>query len=477
MPVRIFKMLKSEMASPISLLINASFKFGRFPDSLKIARITPIFKKGDNKFVGNYRPIASLPYISKIFERSVANRLASFFKKFSIINKSQFGFQKHKSTCDALINLSGKIYENLNKKEHTINVLIDLSKAFDTVKNEVLLAKLYNYGIRGLPLSWFRSFISDRKQYVKIGNSNSSLRSVNIGVPQGSILAPILFLIYINDLANVSEILSPTLFADDTTLTISHNNYTQMVTDLNAELKLINEWTKSNRLTINVDKTEMILITNRQCNNGDNDIKLDDQYLKFTENCMFLGVKLDNKLTFCSHIKYITSKLARSTGIFYKIRDNFTLSAKLNFYYAFMYPFFSYNIIVWGGTFPTHLKPLITQQKRFIRLMADADMVAHTNPYFYQFKILKLHDVYRYFMSIYMFNLIKVGTYKITHGRVTRNMNLAQPSFQRLTLTQHSVSYAGPKIWNEIPQCIRNISSLQLFKKKFRSFLINQYNS
>ena len=109
--------------------------------------------------------------------------------------------------------------------------------------------------------------------------------------------------------------------------------------------------------------------------------------------------------------------------------------------------------------------------------MADADMVAHTNPYFYQFKILKLHDVYRYFMSIYMFNLIKVGTYKITHGRVTRNMNLAQPSFQRLTLTQHSVSYAGPKIWNEIPQCIRNISSLQLFKKKFRSFLINQYNS
>ena len=199
-------------------------------------------------------------------------------------------------------------------------------------------------------------------------------------------------------------------------------------------------------------------------------------------------MKLDNKLTFCSHIKYITSKLARSTGIFYKIRDNFTLSAKLNFYYAFMYPFFSYNIIVWGGTFPTHLKPLITQQKRFIQLMADADMVAHTNPYFYQFKILKLHDVYRYFMSIYMFNSIKVGTYKTAHERVTRNMNLAQPLFQRLTLTQHSVSffltlsensvsYAGPKIWNEIPQCIRNISSLQLFKKKFRSFLINQYNS
>ena len=477
LPVKMFKQLAYELAKPICILINLSFKSGSFPASLKIARITPIFKKGNKKMVENYRPIASLPYISKIFERIMANRLLSFFNKFNFISKFQYGFLKNKSTCDALINLTELIYDGLDNRDYILNILIDLSKAFDTVNHSILIDKLFIYGIRGLPLMWLKSYLKDRKQYVGIGDSASSLKTLNLGVPQGSILGPLLFLIYINDLPSVSEVLSPTLFADDTTLTIAHPNYDELVEKVNYELKPIISWTQANRLTVNVNKTEMILITNRSQTNTDDQIILNDEFLKFNESVMFLGVKIDRGLTFSSHISYITNKLSKSTGIFYRIRDNLNEKARIKFYYGFMYPLISYNILAWGGTYDTYLNSVIVQQKKIIRLIANADRLAHTTPLFHQYKILKIVDVYRYFISVYIFKARKSGLFTSDPVRLTRNMDSAVPTFRRLTSTQHSVSFAGPNIWNHLPENIRLIDKLPKFKFELKNYLLDQYSS
>ena len=279
-----------------------------------------------------------------------------------------------------------------------------------------------------------------------------------------------------NDVTSISETLYPTLFADDTTFSVSNNDYSSLVSNLNHELQIFNEWTVANRLTINVTKTELLIISNCKPDNSDHDIHLNNEFLKYSDTCSFLGVTLDNKLNFSNHIKSISSKLAKNTGIYYKIRENFTVEASLNFYYGFIFPFISYNIIVWGATYPTHLNPIIIQQKRFIRLMAGVERSAHTTPIFFKFKILKLLDVYRYFTLIYMFHALKKGIYTVRHDRATRNSDMASSSFHRLTLSQHCISFAGPKIWNEIPCYIRNIESLTLFKRKLKQYLVDQYS-
>ena len=236
-PVSIFKRVKDIICAPLMKLINASFKHGIFPSSMKLARVTPVYKKIDPKFCSNYRPISSLPYVSKIYERLMTNRIISFFNKHSLFSEKQYGFLKGRSTQGALMNLTENIYDALDVYEHNISILIDLKSAFDTVNHSILLSKLSLYGIRGVPLNWIKSYLSDRRFYVSLNGSSSSEKILNIGIPQGSILEPLFFINYNNELPKVSNILTTTLFADDTTFSISNNNYENMKSILNKELK------------------------------------------------------------------------------------------------------------------------------------------------------------------------------------------------------------------------------------------------
>ena len=284
-PIWLLKRLSAVLSEPLAKLINSSISSGIFPECLKVATIVPIFKKGEVTNMSNYRPIALLPTFSKIFEKCISTRLMNFLQRSNIITTQQFGFLKGKSTIDAFISLTEYIYTCLNSKEHCIGIFIDLKKAFDTVNHAILLSKLNQYGVRGLPLQWLASYLRDRRQCVTINGYCSSEKTLNVGVPQGSILGPVLFLIYINDLPNVASRFWPILYADDTTLLINDADYVKLKETINSELPKICEWCLANRLTLSMDKTYAMLFTNRRQATANNvPIYMNDEIMKFKDN-------------------------------------------------------------------------------------------------------------------------------------------------------------------------------------------------
>ena len=208
----VVKSIRKFIISPLAHICNLSFATGIFPDELKIANVVPIFKSGDEMVFSNYRPVSALPVFSKVIERLMYNRLLKYINENKLSYKYQFGFQKGKSTHMALIALIDKISEALENGDCVIGIFLDFSKAFDTIDHSILLQKLSFYGIQGVILSWFENYLSNRKQYVTYNGIKSKTEKVNCGVPQGSILGLLLFLIYINDLSTVSEACMSILF-------------------------------------------------------------------------------------------------------------------------------------------------------------------------------------------------------------------------------------------------------------------------
>ena len=476
LPVRLLKRFCNILVIPITILIENSISKGEFPEVLKIARITPIHKEGSFTEPSNFRPISSLFYLSKIYEKFFSQRLIKFCDKHSLISPRQFGFQRGVSTSDALMSLTEDIYSALDKKMHFLAAIIDVKKAFDCVNHNILLNKLERYGVRGIPLIWLKSYLADRKCFVEVSSYKSSLNTFNIGVPQGSILGPLLFLIYVNNLANFSNTMQTQLFADDTIVFNSGTDMETLIASTNEELIKLNDWTQANKLTIHGGKTKLLIVSNRVTTQYNPSISITGNVIYRTNCCKYLGVYLDSRLTFNDHIRYINGKISRHTGILYKIKDYLPMKTKLDYYYAYIYPYLSYNIIIWGGSFQTHLKPLITQQKRTIRTIANAGYRDHTDPLFKQLKILKLKDIYDFHLGTYMFHARNRGEYATQSNIRTRGSisNRALPVFHGLSTTDHAVSSRGPKLWNTLPLYLRSINTYKSFRKSLKEYLLNR---
>ena len=247
------------LVTPLAYITNLSLIEGIFPSELKIAQVLPLYKNNDPMLFNYYRPISLLPFFSKLFERLMYNRLIDFIEKHHLLYQFQFGFCKNHSTFMALVILLEKITEALDNSEFAICILIGFRKAFDTVKHNILLQKLYHYRIRGNALQWFNSCLSNRHQYINYNNTSSDMKLITCGVPQGSILGPLLFLLYIYDIASVSSILFSILFADDTTLFYSSKKFHELSDVVNNELRKMIEWLNVKRLSLNIDKPHFMI--------------------------------------------------------------------------------------------------------------------------------------------------------------------------------------------------------------------------
>ena len=357
------------------------------------------------------------------------------------------------------------------------------SKAFDTVNHNILLSKLDHYGIRLSAKDWFSSYLSKRQQYVSYNGQKSSLSPIGCGVPQGSILGPLLFLIYINDIVHSSRYLKFVLFADDSNLYASNNNLHALITMLNKELESVRKWIFSNKLTLNINKTHYIIFHRRKINSHIPPIMFGNSVLERVQCTKFLGVTIQENLKWDKHIQSVSDKVNKLCGILYLTRHQFTASALNQIYYSLIYPNLTYCITVWGASAKSRINQITLAQKRVIRTIKKLKRRDHTNESFAIMKILKFADIVNYFHAVYVFkslNGIKNNSY--IHRRVNapynlRNGDTLRTPIPRSTQSQKFISHHGAKVWNTLPYNIRNKNSLSSFKSSLKSLYIATYNN
>ena len=351
----------SPVIEPIlAKIFNEMVESSIYPDWMKLAKITPLYKKGDRNLPENYRPISLISSLSKVFEKLLLKRMMSFCAKHKVLTSSQFGFRPKMSCVQAIVKITEYLREQIDKKMTGQACFIDLKKAFDTLNHDILLHKLEEYGFRGKINEILKSFLEDRKQYVRLNEIETGKLIVQTGVPQGSVLGPFLFLIYINDLPSSCDKAELAMFADDTTLIKSGKRIDPL---LSQEIKYVRDWFSSNKLTVNPEKCEAMCFGYGKPDT----IKIGVSELKYKASCRYLGIHLDKKLLFREHIDYVVKKLNKFCGLIYRVRHIYPRKCLLMFYNSFAKSVICYGLLVYGSAAKTNLQKIEYAQRRILR--------------------------------------------------------------------------------------------------------------
>ena len=483
------KFIAPSVKTPLCHLFNLSFKTGFIPTSLKTAMVKPIFKKGEHDNFTNYRPISLLSSFSKLLEKVAANQMMKYINKYRLLFEHQYGFRAGYNTTQPILHFLDKIFNALNNDQnhYSLAIFIDLTKAFDTVDIDILLYKLNHYGFRGKSNDWFKSYLTNRLQFTSIRGVNSSPKELSCGVPQGSILGPLLFILFINDLPYATNFFN-ILYADDTTLQMSSNDLCELFHLANIELTKLADWFKANKLTLNISKTKYMLFRKKTANIDFSNFKLlieGKEIDRIGQGCKeesfkFVGINLDEFLTWEHHTKYVAGKAANAVFALSKLKNVVPLNAKLTIYNSLFRSFIEYGICAWGRSKSKNIDRITTLQKRAMRCIFNAKYNAHTDPIFHKLKVLKFNDLLDLneicFVHKFIYEKLpsSFDNFFTKLPNFDRNLSLCTIHLKNINL-KYFPSYSMPLRWNSLPLNIKRISLVLTFKKSYTDILFLNY--
>lgn len=481
---KVVKSLKSYITEELTECINVCLESGNFPDSLKIAKVTPIFKSGTKSDPNNYRPISVLPVISKIFEKIIYNRLDAYLTSINFLYPKQYGFRTMSNTLSATVDLVNKIKNSIDEKKIALGIFIDLKKAFDTVSHELLLNKLNDIGINGTAHKIFKSYLTNRLQIVKIGEYQSTPRLITYGVPQGSILGSILFLIYINNISKLELKGELSLYADDTTLFYYGNNIDNVIRDSQDDLNILNVWFQCNLLTLNVSKTHYVIFSakNKKINDFEPP-KINNTNISRSDCEKYLGLILDNKLTWKEHIKYVKSKLISLTGVLRSVVRCLPRKVCYIIYNSLVKPHIDYLIQIWGSAAKTNLISLQRAQNKLIKILFRYNFLTATEKIYKETKLMNITNTYKYNTCILIRKILSKDIHtnisfttknKYPHLRRLRSANNIILRPPRTNYGKRNITFESAQLYNKLPSNIKECKSMQTFKKLLKSYFSSQ---
>jgi hypothetical protein len=485
-PMPIIKLSGKSILKPLSHVINSSFISGIFPERLKISKIKPLLKNNCPDQVECYRPISLTSSFSKVFEKVMAVQIVNFLENNDLMDSDQHGFRSGKSVISASIEFVESIIESLDKGEKVVGILMDLTKAFDSVCHTKLINTLSSLGIKKNTLSWFKSYLTQRKQFVEINFLNnfnqliphrSKLSTVKYGIPQGSILGPLLFLCYIKGLPNLINFDKMTLYADDINLKVSGRKYEEIEITSFTNLSTIQQYLADKNLLINPQKTKYIKFSMRQNKNSNNDmdILINNQILDETDKAKFLGLTIDKHLDWTYHVDHICNKLASGLFALRKLSLICDLKTLKTVYFALIHSHISFGIILYGSTSKTNLNRILVLQKRAVRIMLNLKQSDTAKPHFAELGILTVYSLYILELILWIKqNINSLSKLGENHMIGTRYRNNLSFSIHNHKIFEKKPSYAGRRYFNHLPVEIKQINDFKIFKRKLRQFMVSK---